>query len=87
MPTKPEPDGCADSGAASRRLAAWGSIVAPANSILATWTPGPLPENFGSVQLRWETGHMIVTGLKLVGFSTLVLANLMQSYPRSRRPL
>lgn len=60
-------------------LAAWGLIVAPANSILATWTPGPLAENFREVQLRWETGHMVVATLKVVGFSMLALSMLLPS--------
>lgn len=67
-------------------LAAWALIVAPANGILATWIPGPLPENFRAVQLRWETGHMVVAALKLVGFSTLALSILLpprQPLPRN----
>lgn len=66
-------------------LAAWGSIVAPANSILATWMPGPLPENFRSVQLRWETGHMVVMALKLAGFSALALSVLISKAGVSER--
>jgi hypothetical protein len=57
-------------------LVAWFSLVAPANSILATWKPGPLPANFNDVRLRWETGHMVVAGFKLVGFVSICLAVL-----------
>jgi hypothetical protein len=54
-------------------LAAWFLLVAPANAELATWTPGPVPENFDAVRLRWETGHMAVAALKLVGFVMVAL--------------
>jgi hypothetical protein len=54
-------------------LAAWFILVAPANAELATWTPGPIPENFDSIRLRWETGHMAVAALKLVGFVMVAL--------------
>jgi hypothetical protein len=54
-------------------LAAWFLLVAPANSELATWTPGPVPQNFDAVRLRWETGHMAVAAIKLVGFVMVAL--------------
>ena len=57
-------------------LVAWASWVRPANSVLATWRPGPIPENFEAVRLRWETGHMAVAALKLCGLLSLVLALL-----------
>ncbi|TIP92536.1 MAG: DUF1772 domain-containing protein, partial [Mesorhizobium sp.] len=44
--------------------------------ILATWVPGPIPENFEAIRLRWETGHMIVAGFKAVGFVSLIAALL-----------
>jgi hypothetical protein len=49
-------------------LGVWFVWVAPANSILATWAPGPMPENFQAIRTRWETGHMAVAALKLLGF-------------------
>jgi ABC-type xylose transport system permease subunit len=36
--------------------------------------PGPVPENFYAVRNRWETGHMAVACLKLLGFMATVLA-------------
>jgi hypothetical protein len=54
-------------------LAAWFALVAPANAELATWTPGPVPDNFDAIRLRWETGHMAVAALKLVGFVMIAL--------------
>ncbi|MDX8530653.1 DUF1772 domain-containing protein [Mesorhizobium sp. VK25A] len=57
-------------------LALWFGLVKPANDILATWTPGPIPENFEAVRLRWETGHMAVTAAKALGFISLSLGLL-----------
>ncbi|MER8828791.1 DUF1772 domain-containing protein [Mesorhizobium sp. M0938] len=57
-------------------LAMWSALVKPANDVLATWVPGPIPENFEAIRLRWETGHMIVAGFKAVGFVLLVVALL-----------
>jgi hypothetical protein len=48
-------------------------LVAPANAELAAWVPGPIPENFDAVRLRWETGHMAVAAIKLVGFVMVAL--------------
>jgi hypothetical protein len=61
-------------------LAAWFALVAPANAELATWTPGPVPKNFDAIRLRWETGHMAVAALKLVGF--VMIALTLVSIPR-----
>jgi hypothetical protein len=55
-------------------LAAWFTLVAPANAELATWTPGPVPQNFDAIRLRWETGHMAVAAIKLIGFVMVALA-------------
>ncbi|TPI17095.1 DUF1772 domain-containing protein [Mesorhizobium sp. B4-1-3] len=52
-------------------LALWFGLVKPANDILATWRPGPIPDNFEAVRLRWETGHMAVTVGKALGFISL----------------
>jgi hypothetical protein len=57
-------------------LIAWFAIVKPANDVLATWTPGPIPRDFEVIRLRWETGHMIIAGIKLTGFVSLALALL-----------
>jgi ABC-type xylose transport system permease subunit len=55
-------------------LGVWFAWVAPANSVLATWAPGPIPEDFHAIRNRWETGHMAVAGLKLLGFLATALA-------------
>jgi hypothetical protein len=52
-------------------LALWFGLVKPANDVLATWVPGPIPDNFETVRLRWETGHMAVTAAKALGFISL----------------
>ena len=52
-------------------LAAWSLIVAPVNAVLATWQPGPIPADFDAVRRRWETGHMVVAGLKFTGLVLL----------------
>lgn len=57
-------------------LAAWFIIVAPANSELATWRPGPIADDFDKVRLRWEIGHVVVAIFKLGGFTSLVAALL-----------
>ncbi|HZH50568.1 MAG TPA: DUF1772 domain-containing protein [Microvirga sp.] len=55
-------------------LATWAAWVAPANAVLATWEPGPIPENFQAIRNRWETGHMAVAAVKLFGFMATALA-------------
>jgi hypothetical protein len=65
-------------------LTAWFGIVAPANAILASWQPGPIPSDFSQVRIRWETGHMIVASLKFLGFVSICLAVLAPRFPGSR---
>lgn len=65
-------------------LAAWLSIVAPANAVLATWRPGPIPSDFAAIRGRWETGHMIVAALKLAGFAALGLSILASDRAAAR---
>jgi hypothetical protein len=55
-------------------LVAWLMLVAPANAILATWTPGPVPPGAEEVRLTWETGHITAAAIKLAGFVMLALA-------------
>lgn len=55
-------------------LAAWLAIVAPANAVLATWTPGAVPAEFDAVRLRWEAGHALIAVIKLVAFAMLAYA-------------
>ncbi|PTE08290.1 hypothetical protein [Mesorhizobium helmanticense] len=57
-------------------LAAWSVLVKPANDVLATWVPGPIPDNFEAIRLRWETGHMVVAGIKAAGFISLIVGLL-----------
>ncbi|MER8392087.1 DUF1772 domain-containing protein [Mesorhizobium sp. M0045] len=57
-------------------LGAWFALVKPANDVLATWVPGPIPDNFETIRSRWETGHMVVTGFKAVGFIALAIGLL-----------
>jgi hypothetical protein len=55
-------------------LAAWFGLIAPANAVLATWQPGPIPPDFDAIRTRWETGRMVVAAFKLCGFVLLCLA-------------
>jgi hypothetical protein len=61
------------------RSAVVGGIVAPANAILATWQPGPLPADFYAIRNRWEGGHMVVAALKMCGFIAVALSALAQA--------
>jgi hypothetical protein len=66
-------------------LTVWFLWVAPVNAVLATWTPGPIPENFTEIRNRWETGHMAVASIKLIGFILIALAVVL-SRPAARLP-
>ena len=55
-------------------LILWFTVVATANSVLATWTPGPVPADFDVVRRQWELGHLTIAGVKLIGFTLLALA-------------
>jgi hypothetical protein len=55
-------------------LIIWFAIVATANSVLATWTPGPIALDFDAVRRQWEFGHLMIAGVKLIGFTLLALA-------------
>ncbi|TPI29556.1 DUF1772 domain-containing protein [Mesorhizobium sp. B3-2-1] len=57
-------------------LVLWFVLVKAANNVLATWVPGPIPDNFEAIRLRWETGHMAVTAAKAAGFVSLLVALL-----------
>lgn len=65
-------------------LAVWALWVAPANEVLAGWTPGPLAENFEAVRDRWESGHMVVAALKLLGFLAISAAVALRAQPPGR---
>lgn len=62
-------------------LIAWFTIVSPANGILATWKPGPIPADFDAVRFRWEIGHMVVAALKALGLMAITIAALMPRLP------
>jgi hypothetical protein len=55
-------------------LAIWFAIVSTTNSVLATWTPGPVPADFEAVRRQWEFGHLTIAGVKLAGFVLLAVA-------------
>ncbi len=57
-------------------LVVWMGWVAPANRVLATWRPGPVPEDFFLIRNRWETGHMVIAAIKLTGFVAVALSVL-----------
>jgi hypothetical protein len=65
-------------------LLLWAAIVFPANLDLATWLTGPVPADWASVRMRWETGHAIGCIIQLVGFSFLLLSVLADTPPRQR---
>src|SRR5262249_56784163 len=47
-------------------LLLWFALVSPANHVLATWTPGPIPADFEAIRWRWEIGHMAVASAQVV---------------------
>jgi hypothetical protein len=58
-------------------LALWFLLVSPANQVMATWTPGPIPTDFDAVRWRWETGHMAVASAKLIGLAFVLFALIL----------
>ena len=65
-------------------LILWFTVVATANSVLATWTPGPVPADFDVVRRQWELGHLTIAGVKLIGFTLLALACVWPQNARLR---
>jgi hypothetical protein len=61
---------------AAASLLVWFGVVARANSVLATWQPGPIAADFAAVQKQWEFGNMAVASLKLLSFASLVRASV-----------
>lgn len=53
-------------------LATWFAVVAPMNDILAQWHPGPIPEDFAAVRNLWEAGHIVISGIKVLGLSCMI---------------
>lgn len=66
-------------------LVVWLVWVAPANSVMAGWRPGPVPGDFHAIRDRWETGHMAMAGIKLAGFATVILSVLLSPAPPPER--
>jgi hypothetical protein len=66
-------------------LLVWASWVAPANDALAGWTPGPIPAEFAEVRDRWESGHIVVAAVKLLGFMALSLSVALRDRPLNIR--
>lgn len=62
-------------------LAIWFGFVAPVNAIMATWSPGPIPENFASVRDQWEYSHAIIAVMKFIGMTALLLSVLVDTGP------
>jgi hypothetical protein len=58
-------------------LATWFGVVAPVNAVLATWEPGPIPENFEALRNRWETGHIVIACIKLAGLTSIAMSSLL----------
>ena len=58
-------------------LAAWVSIVAPANAEMAAWRVGSIPEDWETWRIRWEAGHATGFGLLMTGFC-LLLSSLLR---------
>lgn len=53
------------------------TVVNPANGVLASWKPGPIPENFYAVRNRWESGHITIAAMKLLGFIAILWSILI----------
>jgi hypothetical protein len=64
-------------------LAIWFAVVATANSVLATWVPGPVPADFEAVRRQWEFGHLTIAGVKLAAFVLLAVACAWPRAPQS----
>ena len=62
-------------------LVLWFAVVAPANAVLATWTPGPIPPEFDVVRARWERGHITIALVKLLAFAVLAVAAVRPGEP------
>lgn len=54
-------------------LGIWLTVVRPANAVMAGWTPGAALADVEPVRRRWESGHIIMAALKLVGFACLAV--------------
>lgn len=66
-------------------LICWVVLIAPANSVMAAWTPETVPPDWTRWRDRWELTHAVGFGLKLASFSIL-LASVVIETPLSTRP-
>jgi len=64
-------------------LAVWFAFLAPMNQIMATWTPGAVPNDFTSVRDQWEYSHAVIAGIKTIGFASLTFSVLVETMPRA----
>lgn len=71
----------AATGLYAASLLAWLTIVAPMNAILADWAPGPVPDDFAAVRDRWETGHIVISAIKVAGLCCAIAAALGRPVP------
>ncbi|MGO4572821.1 hypothetical protein [Microvirga sp. 2TAF3] len=54
--------------------------------VVATWQPGPIPEDFFELRNRWEFGHIIIATIKLAGYMAIVLSILLSRLRALRNP-
>jgi hypothetical protein len=55
-------------------LITWFFWVQQANLVLADWVPGPIPPDFESIRVRWESGHIVIATIKLAALALIVLS-------------
>ena len=70
----------------SAALAAWATIVAPANAAIGDWGRRGIPPDWEIWRTRWETGHAVALVLLAVGFGLLVLTSLREQRPYAGSP-
>ncbi|MGH7503773.1 MAG: DUF1772 domain-containing protein, partial [Longimicrobiales bacterium] len=69
--------------------AAWWALVAPANAIMAGWSPEGIPLDFIEVRNQWEYTHATIALLKILGLCALLLSVLLETprrWPREDLP-
>ena len=69
---------------------AWWMFIAPANSVISTWTPDTLPADWIWWRSQWEYTHATRAILEILGLSALVLSILIETpkqHPRGRAEL
>jgi hypothetical protein len=65
----------------SAALAAWVTIVAPANAAIGEWGSRGIPPDWETWRIRWETGHALGFVLLSVGFCVLIVTVLREQRP------